>query len=83
MIATGNLIGGGDSLACEIELDGDETPASAIPGGNTTGEDGFALTYVSGLLPSGDHEVTLACSDPGATDGQLASSSIAVLGITK
>ncbi len=90
VIATGNFFseGGAADLSCRIAIDGENTEAGALPGeeasDNTSlgATDGFAATLVTGRVSRGKHALALRCSQGGADDGQLASASIAVLGIS-
>jgi hypothetical protein len=86
VFATGDFYGDGTArLACRIVVD--EEAANSVSPGETSGTtdlshtEGFATTHVSERLPRGPHTASLECSEPEA-DGALASSSIAVLGIT-
>jgi hypothetical protein len=88
-IATGNFYseGAAANLTCRIAIDGVNSNAGASPGEATdstdlTSTDGFAATLVTDRLAKGSHTVALRCSEPTAGDGQLASASIAVLGIS-
>ena len=82
-IATGEFVdaGGGGVLDCRIFVDGDQTEAGATPGDNDAPEDSFAVTLVTNRLARGQHQISLRCQQEVA-DGQLASSSIAVIGIS-
>ena len=82
-IATGEFVdaGGGGVLDCRIFVDGDQTEAGVTPGDNDAPEDSFAVTLVTNRLARGQHQISLRCQQEVA-DGQLASSSIAVIGIS-
>ena len=89
LVGTGDFFSNqaGASLTCRIAVDGDNAETGASPG-ETTDEtnlaqtDGFATTLVTDRVSKGQHSVALRCSEPTAADGQLASASIAVLGIS-
>jgi hypothetical protein len=85
VVATGDFFGDGSArLSCRILVEGNAgNPVSpsdpdALDALHT---EGFATTHVTGRLARGSHTASLECSEPEA-DGALASSSIAVLGIT-
>jgi hypothetical protein len=82
-IATGEFIAadGAAEIDCTIFVDGNQTGPSVTPGGNGADEDSFALTHVTGRLAAGQHNLSLRCQEV-EEDAQLATSTIAVLGIS-
>jgi hypothetical protein len=90
VIVTGDYFseGGAASLDCRISLDGTNVSLNSLPGESAAdatdlgATDGFARSVVTDQLDGGRSEFALSCSEPGAGDGRLASSSIAVLGIS-
>ena len=84
-IATGEFVdagGGGGPLIAESSSNGDQPPKQVPrPGKTTRREDSFAVTLVTNRLARGQHQISLRCQEE-VDDGQLASSSIAVIGIS-
>jgi hypothetical protein len=82
-IATGEFVavGGPAEIDCAIFVDAERSGPSVTPGENNAIEDSFALTRVTARLGPGQHNLSLRCREL-EEDAQLATSTIAVLGIS-
>ena len=88
VVATGDFFGSepGARLVCRIAIDGEPEAGGSTPGQieEETGigaTDGFARTRVTGPASTGVHSVALQCAQVGSLGAELATASIAVLGI--
>jgi hypothetical protein len=68
-------------LQCRIFVNGAPSDSVATPGENGADEDGFAITLVTNRLARGSHQISLRCQED-EDEAQLASSSIAVIGVS-
>ena len=68
-------------LQCRIFVNGAPSEAVVTPGENDADEDSFAITLVTNRLARGSHQISLRCQQD-EDEAQLASSSIAVIGIS-
>ena len=68
-------------LQCRIFVNGAPSDSVATPGENGADEDGFAITFVTNRLARGSHQISLRCQED-EDEAQLASSSIAVIGVS-
>ena len=62
-------------------MNGAPSDSVATPGENGADEDSFAITLVTNRLARGSHQLSLRCQED-EDEAQLASSSIAVIGIS-
>jgi len=76
----------GASATCEVRID--DVPVFTVvrPGDlsgstSTTATDGFARTEVTPIIPAGDREVSLACTEVQG-DAIIGSPTIAVIAVT-
>ena len=68
-------------LQCRIFVDGALSDPVVTPGENGADEDSFSITLVTKRLARGSHQLSVRCQED-EDEAQLASSSIAVLGIS-
>ena len=68
-------------LQCRIFVNGAPSDSVATPGENGADEDSFTITLVTNRLARGSHQLSLRCQED-EDEAQLASSSIAVIGIS-